>query len=125
MRLFLADAFHRPAPERRSERADRILREPKDLADLANGAAAAIADHGRCDAAALARITSVDVLNDVFAPLVLEIDIDVRRLAPFGRDEALEQKIDFFRIDLGNAEAETDDRIRRRAAPLAEDAFGL
>ena len=72
---------------------------------------------------ALATISSVDVLDHLLAPLVLEIDVDVGRLAPFGGDETLEQEIDLLGIDLGDAEAITDDGIRRRAASLAKNAF--
>ena len=124
-RLLLGHAVHRPAPERAGERADGVFRQAEDLADLADGAAAAIADHGRGEAGALAAVTSVDILDHLLAPLVLEIDVDVGRLAPLGGDEALEQQIDLLGIDLGDAEAIADDRIRRRAAPLAEDALGL
>ena len=122
-RLLLRHAVHRPAPQRAGERADRVLGQAEDLADLADGAAAAIADHGRGQAGALAAVLLVDVLDDLFAPLVLEIDVDVGRLAALGGDEALEQQIDLLGIDLGDAEAITDDGIRRRAAALAQDAF--
>src|ERR1700687_5560692 len=53
---------------------------------------------------------------------MLEIDIDVGRLAPLRRNEALEQEIDARGVDLGDAEAVADRRISRRAAPLAENA---
>ena len=48
---------------------------------------------------------AVDVLDDLFAPLVLEVDVDVGRLAPLAADEALEQQVHARRIDLGDAEA--------------------
>jgi hypothetical protein len=86
------------------------------------GAAGAIADHGRGKAGTVAAIAPIDVLDYVLAPLMLEIDIDVGRLAPLRRDEALKQKIDPFGIDLGDAETEADHRIRRRAAALAQNA---
>ena len=53
---------------------------------------------------------------------MLEIDVDVGRLAPLGRDEALEQQVDLGGVDRGDAEAVADGGIGRRAAPLAEDA---
>ncbi len=52
---------------------------------------------------------------------MLEIDVDVGRLAALGADEALEQQIQARRIDGGDAEAVADRRVRRRAAALAED----
>ena len=69
----------------------------------------------------MAAVALVDVLDHDLAPLVLEIDVDVRRLAAVGRDEALEQEIDPRRIDLGDAEAVAHRGIRRRAAALAQD----
>ena len=96
-------------------------RQAERLADFADGRAAAIADDGGGDAGALAAVFAVDILDDFLAPLVLEIDVDVGRLAPLRRDEALEQKIGAVGIDLGDAEAEADGGIGRRAAALAED----
>ena len=95
--------------------------QAEGLADLADRRAAAIADHGGGDAGALAAVFAVDILNDLLAPLVLEIDVDVGRLAPLRRDEALEQKIGAVGIDLGDAEAEAHRGIGGRAAALAED----
>ena len=54
---------------------------------------------------------------------MLEIDIDIGRLAPFGRDEPLEQQIGAIGIDFRHTEAETDRGIGSRAAPLAEDVL--
>ena len=63
----------------------------------------------------------VDPLDHLLAPLVLEIDVDVGRLAALVRDEAFEQQLVLDRIDRGDAEHEADHRIGRRAAPLAQD----
>ena len=52
---------------------------------------------------------------------MLEIDVNVGRLFPLRRDEALEQKVDLGRVDIGDGEAVADGRVRRRAAPLAEN----
>ena len=108
-------------PDRGRQRADGVLAQAEGLADLADGRTAAIADHGGGDAGALAAVFAVDILNDLLAPLVLEIDVDVGRLAPLRRDEALEQEIGAVGIDLGDAEAEAHRGIGRRAAALAED----
>ncbi len=54
---------------------------PEGLADVAQRAARAIGDHhGRRARRAARPYFSVDVLDDFFAPLVLEIDVDVGRL---------------------------------------------
>src|ERR1043165_1045404 len=68
-------------------------------------------------------VFGVDVLDDLFAPLVLKIDIDIRRFFAFLGEEALEQEIHLLGVYLGDAEAITDDGIRGRAASLAENAF--
>ena len=80
-------------------------------------------DHGRRDTGMFAAVFSIDVLDDLFAPLVLEVDVDVRRLVAFGRDEAFEQKIEALGIDLGDAEAIADRRIGGGTAPLAKNVL--
>ncbi len=99
-----------------------VLGQAQRLADLADGAAGAIADHGGGDAGALAAVALVDVLDDLLAPLVLEIDVDVGRLAAFRRDEAREEQVVLVGIDGGDAEHVADGGIGRRAAALAQDA---
>ncbi len=69
-------------------------------------------------------VFAVDVLDDFFAPLVLEVDVDVGWFVAFGADEALEQHAHSRRVDLGDTQAITHRRIGRAAAPLAQDALG-
>ena len=109
------------APDGGGERRDGVLGEAERLADLAHRRAAAIGDHGGGDAGAVAAVAGIDILDHLLAPLMLEIDVDVRRLLPLRRDEALEQEVDLGRIDIGDGEAIADGGVRRRAAPLAED----
>ena len=78
-------------------------------------------DHGRGDPGAVAAVFRVDVLDHLLAPLMLEIDVDVGRLAALLGDEALEQQVAGRRIDRGDAEAIADRAVRRRAAALAQD----
>ena len=118
----VADRVVRPAPDDAGERRDDIARQPQHLADLADRAARAIADHGGGETGAVAAVFLIDILDDLLAPLVLEIDVDIGRLVARGADEALEQHVDARRIDRGDAEAIADDRIGRRAAPLAQNA---
>src|SRR5205085_4509189 len=113
-----------PAPDDAGERGDDILGQTHDLADLADRTAGAVAAHGGGEPGAVAAVSVVDVLDHLLAPLVLEIDIDVGRLAPRGADEALEQDVDLGRVDRGDAEAIADHRIGRRAASLAQDVAG-
>ena len=69
----------------------------------------------------VAPIVLIDVLDHLLAPLVLEIDIDVGRLVAIGGDETLEQKAAVARIDIGDAQAVADRRVRGRAAALTKD----
>ena len=71
----------------------------------------------------VAAIGVVDPLQDDLAPLVLEIHIDVRRLAPFLGDEALEQQVVALGVDGGDAQDVADRRVGGRAAALAEDVL--
>ena len=81
------------APDRGGERADGVLATAEGLADFADGGAAAIGDDGGGDAGMVAAVVLVDVLDHLLAPLVLEIDVDVGRLAAIRGDEALEQQV--------------------------------
>ena len=61
------------------------------------------------------------MLNDFLAPLMFEIDVDVRRLLALLGDEALEQQVAGRRIDRGDLQTVADRAVRRRAPPLAQD----
>ncbi len=104
------------------QRGDDVARQPHRLADVAHRAARPVVDHGGGHAGALAAVLAVDVLDHLLAPLMLEIDVDIRRLAALGRDEALEQQVHAGRVDRGDAQAVADRRVGGRAAALAEDA---
>ena len=67
----------------------------------------------------------IDILDDLFTPLMLEIDVDVRRFVALRGDEALEQQVDLDRVYRRDAQAIADHRIRRRTAALAQDALAL
>src|ERR1700753_3217713 len=55
--------------------------QPENLAQVAQGTAWSIHDHRGGDSGALAAVFFIDMLDDLLASIVLEIDIDVRRLA--------------------------------------------
>ncbi len=126
MIALLRDRAATHAPDRRGQGADRVFAQAENLADFADRGTAAIGDDGRGNAGAFTAVFFVDVLDHLFAALVLEIDVDVGRLVARGRDETLEQQADVFGvgIDFGDAKAEADRGIGRRAAALAEDVFG-
>ena len=121
--LALAEIGGGIAPDRAGQGRDGILRQAERLADLAGGRPRPIGDDGGGDGGVVAAVMLVDVLDHLLAALVLEVDVDVRRLAPVRGDEALEQEAGPLRRDLGDADAEADDGIGRRAAALAQDAL--
>ena len=68
-------------------------------------------------------VTLVDVLDDLFAPARLDVDVDVRRPVAGGGEEAFEQQAEGDGVDVGDAEGVTDRRGGRRAPTLAEDVL--
>ena len=97
------------------------VERPKTFATSRSALLRAIADDGGGEAGALAAVFVVDVLHHLFAPLVLEIDVDIGRLVALGREEAAEDEIAYDGFDLGDLKAVADHRIGGRAAALAED----
>ena len=78
-------------------------------------------DHRGGNARTITAIALIDVLDDLLAPLVLEIHVDIGRLAAFRGNEPLEQQIDLRRIDGRDVQAVAHGGIGRRTTPLAED----
>ena len=117
------DAFLRPAPDLAREHADQVLRQAESLADVAQRTFGAVADHGRAERGAVPAVSVEHPLHDGLPPLVLEVHVDVRRLAPLLGDEALEQEIVAAGVDRGDAEHEAHGRVGGRPSPLAEDVL--
>jgi hypothetical protein len=78
---------------------------------IADGTARPVADHRGSQRGTLAPVLAVDVLDDFLAPLVFEIHVDVRRLVPLLRQEALEQQLHARRVHRRDAQAVADHRI--------------
>ena len=91
--MIVGQAFAAEAPYRLGKRRRHVRRQAQRLADFADGLARAIVDDGGADGGAVAAIALVDVLDDLLAPLMLEIDIDIGRLVAVLRDEAGEQEL--------------------------------
>src|SRR3546814_17723443 len=88
-----SDVCSSDLPDRPGEPRGHVFAEAKRLADLAHRAARAVArDHGG-QRRMRAAIGLVNPLDDFLAPLMLEIDVNIGGLAPFGRDEAFEQQL--------------------------------
>jgi hypothetical protein len=92
-------------------------REAQGLAHVAQRAARLVADDGRGQRGALAAVLAVEVLDDLLAPLVLEVHVDVRRLVALLGDEALEQGGEPVGPDRGDAQAVADQAVGRAARP--------
>ena len=69
-------------------------------------------DYGCGDPGTVAAVLFVDVLDHFLAPLMLEIDVDVGRLASLLGNEALEQQVVQRRIDRSDAQAVADGAVR-------------
>src|SRR5690606_16596378 len=78
-------------------------------------------NHGRHPGAVTA-VFFIDVLQYFLAPLMLEININIRRLISLAANEPLEQHITAIGIDRGDAKHIADGRVGRRTAALAENA---
>src|SRR6056297_1254345 len=55
----------------------------------------AVADHGGSQGGAFTAVFVIDVLQHLFASLVLKVDVDIGRLVAFLGNEALEQQLLF------------------------------
>ncbi len=109
------------APDLAGKGGSDIGIEPHHLADFADRRAGAEMDHRGAEAGPVASVFLIDILDHFFAPLMFEVDIDIRGFAPVFGDEALRHHGDGFRADIGDAERIADDGIGCRTAPLAQD----
>ncbi len=110
-----------PAGGRLHQLFDLLHGQAQGLARVPQGAPGAVGDHRGRQGGAVAAVFAIDVLDDLFTALVLEVHVDVRRLAALPGDEALEQQIHARRIHLGDAQAVAHGGIGRRAPALAEN----
>ena len=97
--------------------------EAECFADVTQRALRAIADDGGGEGSAVAAVFFIDVLDHLFAALVLEIDVDIGRLVAFPRNETLEQYAHARGIDRGDAQCVAHRRVGGGAAALAQDIF--
>ena len=68
-------------------------------------------------------VLGVDVLDDLLAPVALDVDVDVGRPVALGRQEALEQQAERHGVGGGDAEGVADGRVGGAAPALAEDVL--
>ena len=120
--LLRGDLLAVPPLHRLGQNADLRFFHPQGLAHVADRAAGSITDDRGGQRGTFAGIFAINVLNDFLAALVLEIHVDIGRLIPLLGNEPFHEHFHARRIDFGDAQAEADGRIGRRAASLAEDA---
>ena len=82
-----------------------IQRQAKRFADFAHGTFTPIGDHLGGECCSLTPIFAVDILNDLFTALVLEVNINIRRLVALATDESLKEQIDSIGINGRHAQA--------------------
>ena len=112
-----------PPLVRARHRVDHAVVHAKRAAGVAQHAARSIRDDHRGQRGAVAAILVVDVLDHFLAALVLEVHVDVGRFVALLADEALEQRVAAYQVDLGDAQAVADGRVGGRAPALAQDAL--
>ena len=95
--------------------------QPQGLARLPEREPGAKVDDRRGERGAMPAPSLVHVPDHLFPALVLEVDVDVRRLAPLFRDEALEEEVAPGRIDRGDPEHVAHGGVGGRTPPLGED----
>ena len=117
------DTVLAPAPHLGRQRARHVLRQPEDLADVADRALRPKPHHRGADSRSVAPIGLVDPLDHLLAAAGFEVDVDVRRLLALHGDEALEQQVVTLRINAGDPQHEADGGVGGRAPPLAQDAL--
>ena len=111
------------APVQRQKRTGDIAGQPHRFGDLAHSRTATIGDHRCRDAGAFTPVFLVNILDDFFAPLMFEININIGRLIALGRNKTFKQQIQSAGVDSRDAEAIAHGRISRRAAPLTQNAL--
>ncbi|MNE38594.1 hypothetical protein D3C80_1324980 [compost metagenome] len=71
----------------------------------------------------MATVAFINMLDDLLAPLMLEVDVDVGRFVAVLGQKALEQQIGFHRVHRGDAQDVADRRVGRRTSSLTQDAL--
>ena len=110
-------------PVQRQKRTGHIAGKPHRLGNFTHSRAAAIGDHRCRNAGAFTPVFLVNILNDFFAPLMFEININIWRLIALGRNKAFKQQIQTTGIDCRDAKAITHGGIGRRATTLTQNAL--
>ena len=82
-------------------------------------------DHRRGYPRTISTIFLVDMLDDLFASFMLEIDVNIRRLLTLCGDEPFKEEIMFRWIDRRDPEDKADSGIGCGASALTQDALAV
>ena len=96
-------------------------RNPQHLAHLPDGGPTPVTHHVGHHGGTVAPVLFVDMLDHLFAAVVLDVQVDIRRLGPLPGQKALEEEIHLGRVHAGDPQGKTDRRVGGRPASLAED----
>ena len=101
------DRFRVSGVEVTGEAVDLRLGEAERLPDVLEDGLRPIGDHVRNHRRPLPPVAAVAVLDDLLAPLRLEVDVDIGRPGSLFREETFEGQVQPDGIDPGEAEATT------------------
>ncbi len=125
-RLAELDRVERVLRHELAELVDLAVRHLQHAADVAQHAARLQGAEGDDLRDLLAAVALLDVADDLVAPVLAEVDVEVGHRHALGIEEALEQQIEPQRIEVGDGQRIGDERARARAAPRPDrDAFLL
>ena len=128
-RISRSTAFSFTAPlERHVERRRDLLGDAIDVGVGHVEHAADVADHrlglhraeGDDLRDVLAAVLAGDVVDDLAAAALAEVDVDIGQRHALGVEEALEQQVVVDRVDVGDAQAVGDEAAGGRAAARAD-----
>ena len=97
------------------------LRETQGTRHVADRDSPAVGDHIGDLSSVVTAVFVIDVLDDLFALIRFDVDIDVGRSVADRRQETLEQQFVGNRIDRGDTEGITDRRVGRRSPALTQN----
>ena len=104
-------------------RGDDIRLQAERFAGIADGAARAVGDKGAGHRRMFRAVALVHILDHLFAPRRIKIDVDIGHHLPLAGEEALKDEIVGDGIDGADVKQVSDQRIGRRSPPLAANPF--
>src|SRR5690606_41747712 len=114
-----------PVVESLGDPVDQFGVQAQCLARIAQDTAVAVGGDHSGQGRTVTTVFFINVLDDFFATLVLEVDVNVRRFFARLTDKARKQGIAVFRVDFGDAQAIAHGGIGGRAPALAQDIAGF